>query len=99
MQHHRTLAITTAIVSLLTACVSLAPGADKVRLTKNAADVSSCNAVGNVKVPVTSNGTVDIANASTQFRNQVIGLGGNIGFVTYGPLDVPSEGVAYRCPQ
>ena len=99
MQHPGTLVIAVAAALSLAACVSLAPGADKVRLTKNASDVSSCSAVGNVKVPVASTGTVDIANASTQFRNQVVGLGGNTGFVTYGPVDVPSEGVAYRCPK
>jgi hypothetical protein len=55
--------------------------------------------VGNIKVPTNpSTGTVDIANAATEFRNQTIGLGGNTGFVTYGLGSTPAEGVAYRCP-
>jgi hypothetical protein len=85
----------------LTACATTTPvpGAENVRITKNLSDVASCTAVGNIRVPVNpSTGTVDIANAATQFRNQTIGLGGNTGFVTNGVAGVPAEGVAYRCP-
>jgi hypothetical protein len=84
---------------LLTGCqtVTPAPGADKVRLTNNPADVASCKAVGNITVPKTSNGTVDIASAATEFRNRTIGLGGNTGFVTSGFVSVPVEGIAYHC--
>ena len=88
-----------AMAVMLAACVSLAPGADKVRLTNNGSDVSSCTAVGNVKVPpADSTGDVPIFEASKEFRNQVVGLGGNTGLVTYGLFDIPSEGIAYRCP-
>jgi hypothetical protein len=91
-----------AVVTLwLTACATTTPvpGADKVRITKNPSDVTTCTAVGNIKVPINpSTGTVDIANAATEFRNQTIGLGGNTGFVTYGLESAPAEGVAYRCP-
>jgi hypothetical protein len=48
--------------------------------------------------PKNANGLVDGASAGTQFRNEVVGLGGNAGFVTYGLLIAPVEGVAYRCP-
>jgi hypothetical protein len=95
---HARILVLTVTTSLLVSCVSLAPGADKVRLTKTASDVSSCKAVGNVNVPRDSKGEVDIANASTEFRNQVVGLGGNTGLVTSAALGVPSEGVAYVCP-
>lgn len=94
----RILPVASALACMLAACVSLAPGAYKVRITKNSSDVSKCTAVGNIKVPRDSQGNVDIANAETEFRNQIVGLGGNTGFVTYGPLGVPVEGVAYRCP-
>jgi hypothetical protein len=83
---------------LLTACVSLAPGADKVRVTKNASDVANCSAVGNIKVPGEASGQVDIATADTEFRNQAIGFGGNAAFVTSSPFGIPVEGIAYRCP-
>ena len=93
--------VSAAVAIGLTACATVtpAPGADKVRVTKNASDVAACTAVGNIKVPLNpSTGTVDIANAATEFRNQTIGLGGNTGFVTYGLESTPAEGVAYRCP-
>jgi hypothetical protein len=99
MQRSKALMIAITCVTLGTACVSLAPGADKVRMTKTQADVAACKPVGNVRVPVNpQSGTVDIGNAQTQFRNQVVGLGGNTGLVTYGLLEVPSEGLAYQCP-
>jgi hypothetical protein len=91
--------VASAVLLLLTACVTPAPGADKVRITKNSSDVSTCTAVGNIKVPTDSHGNVDMANAATQFRNQTIGLGGNTGLVTYGLASAPAQGVAYRCPQ
>ena len=83
---------------LLAGCVSLAPGADKVHLTKAASDVSACTSVGNVNVPRGPDGGVDLPNAETQFRNQVIGLGGNTGFITSAQFGAPAEGIAYRCP-
>jgi hypothetical protein len=82
----------------ITGCVSLAPGADKVLVTRDASAVAACTAVGNVQVPVDVNRQVDIANASTLFRNRVVALGGNAGFVTDGPVNIPVAGVAYRCP-
>ena len=82
----------------MTGCVSLSPGADKVRLTRDASDVATCTAVGNVRVPVDVNRQVDIANASTLFRNRVVALGGNTGFVMDGPVNIPVGGVAYSCP-
>jgi hypothetical protein len=83
---------------LLAACVALAPGADKVRITKVATEVATCTAVGNISVPGNAQGQVDMGNAETQFRNQTVGLGGNAAFVTSAPLGFPVEGVAYRCP-
>lgn len=82
----------------MTSCVSLAPGADKVRVTRDTSDVVKCTAVGNVRVPVDVNRQVDIANASTLFRNRVAALGGNTGFVTDGPVNIPIAGMAYSCP-
>ena len=82
----------------MTGCVSLAPGADKVLVTRDASAVVKCTAVGNVRVQVDVNRQVDTANASTVFRNRVVALGGNTGLVTDGSVGVPVEGVAYRCP-
>lgn len=82
----------------MTGCVSLAPGADKVRVTRDPSDLVTCTAVGNIRVPVDVNRQVDIANASTLFRNRVVALGGNTGFVTDGPVNIPVAGAAYLCP-
>lgn len=74
-----------------------APGADRVRITHNPADVAECTAVGKVKVPRNAQGAVVIQTAATEFRNQTVGLGGNAALVTVGGVDVPVEGFAYRC--
>jgi hypothetical protein len=89
-----------AFAMLAAACVTptLAPGADRVRITKNAPDVAACSAVGNIKVARNSDDVVDIATAETEFRNQTVGHGGNAAFVTLGALGVPFEGIAYHCP-
>jgi hypothetical protein len=94
----RMIVVAYVVLTSMTACVTLAPGADKVHITKVPSDVSSCTAVGNIKVPRGADGNVDIANAEAEFRNQTIGLGGNTAFETAAPLGVPIEGIAYRCP-
>jgi hypothetical protein len=85
---------------LLCSCMTVtpAPGSDKVRVTRTPADVAACKPVGNIVVPKTSNGTVDMATASTDFRNRAVGLGGNAALVTSGFVSVPVEGIAYQCP-
>jgi hypothetical protein len=91
-----------AIVSfllLMDACAVTrpAPGAAEIRLTKDAADVAKCQAVGNIAAPLES-GRVDMASAKTQFQNQAVGFGANVGLVTEGLLFAPAVGIAYRCP-
>lgn len=90
----------SASLVLATACVTptLAPGADKIRVTKLPSDVANCTALGNIKVPRDASGDVDIRTADAEFRNLTVGLGGNTGFLTIAPLGVPVEGIAYRCP-
>jgi hypothetical protein len=92
--------IATACLVLLPACAitQAAPGADKIKVTTMATDVAGCTAVGNIHVPRNNDGLVDGINAGTQFRNAVVGLGGNAGFVTDGGLNIPADGIAYRCP-
>jgi hypothetical protein len=90
---HRLAAI--AVVGLgIAGCVTVAlvPGAEKVKITKNAGDVASCKAVGNVKSPMVG---YDGINATLQ--NQTLGLGGNTVFVT-GSVAESVAGVAYSCP-
>ena len=88
----------SAVLAAACSTVVLAPGADKVRITKVPADVAGCTAVGNIKVSRNSDGVVDAATAEKEFRNLTIGLGGNTAFATAAPFGVPTDGIAYRCP-
>ena len=95
MLHSRVVMVPVALAVGLTSCVvALAPvpGAEKVRVTRNTSEVSTCRAVGHIRV--NSSGS----NSRTEFRNMVVGFGGNVGVVTNGPTWEPVEGIAYRCP-
>jgi len=74
------------------ATVALAPGAEKVKLTKQTSDVASCKAVGNVKSAL-----VGYSGTDANLQNQTLGLGGNTVFVT-GSDGQSVAGVAYSCP-
>ena len=84
----------------LSACATVtpAPGAEKVRMTKVASDVLGCTAVGSVNTMGAPQGPSAIEDSSTELRNKAVGLGGNVVFVTSSVLNVPQEGVVYRCP-
>jgi hypothetical protein len=73
--------------------VALAPGAEQVRVTSNAADVASCKAAGNVK----ARSSFDSGATDAAIRNQALGLGANTVFFT-GYVRGSEEGVAYNCP-
>ena len=77
-----------AVVLVPCSCTVLAPGADRVKFTQNAADVAGCKAVGKVSAPDLSTWNVEI-----ELRNRTVGLDGNTVFRTKF-----REGVAYRCP-
>jgi hypothetical protein len=72
--------------------VALAPGAEKVKITKIAGDVASCKAVGSVKSPL-----IGLEGSNATMQNQALGLGGNTIFVT-GAAGESVAGVAYSCP-
>jgi hypothetical protein len=99
MQRTVTIVTILSLLLLMEACADTrpAPGAAEIRLTKDAADVAKCQAVGNIAVPK-ENGVVNMASAKTQFQNQAVGFGANTGLVTEGLLFAPAAGVAYRCP-
>ena len=98
MRTTQMLALATVCAPLFGACVSLAPGADQVRFTKNPSDVSACTAVGNVDVSGDVQGPSQVVDGPKEVRNQAVGLGGNVVFVTQATLGVPGQGVIYRCP-
>lgn len=72
--------------------VALAPGAEKVKITKNPSDVASCKAVGNVKSQL-----IGYEGINATLQNQAFGLGGNTIFLT-GTVGESVAGVAYSCP-
>ena len=80
-----------AVVLVACSCAVLAPGADRVKFTQNAADVAGCKVVGNVS------GLFRVGDSQfyseDQLRNRTVGLDGNTVFLT-----TQAEGVAYRCP-
>ena len=95
MLHARMVVVPVALAVGLASCVvavTPVPGSEKVRLTRNASEVSTCSVVGNIRVNASG------SNARTEFRNMVVGFGGNIGLVTSGPTWAPVEGFSYRCP-
>jgi hypothetical protein len=77
--------------------IPLAPGADQVKLTRNAADIASCKAVGNLSNVKGGN----VTDAGQRIaRNQAIGLGGNTIFDTSSAFEESQgavEGIVYRC--
>jgi hypothetical protein len=95
MLHTRMVMVTVASgVGLISCVIAVAPvpGSENLRLTRNASEVSTCHAVGNIKVKASG------SNARTEFRNMIVNFGGNIGLVTNGPAWAPVEGIAYHCP-
>jgi hypothetical protein len=84
--------VTLAVMSSGCATVTLAPGADQIKVTRVPTDVASCVVVGNVDGEVGSGLAVD---GIRQLQNQTLGVGGNTVLVT---SDIPPQtGIAYRC--
>jgi hypothetical protein len=83
------------LVSLvaLTACTTLAPGAADVTVTRDAATVTTCKALGSVhSVPPYILPNDDLK----QIKNRSIGMGADTVLIT-GPRLISTAGVAYRC--
>ena len=80
-----------ALVTCSCVIVTLAPGAENVKLTHWPADVAACKPVGNVFAEMGNGRQV----AEYQLRNRTVGLDGNALFYT-GSSE--NEGIAYRCP-
>lgn len=72
-------------VPILSACVTPAPGADQVKITRNPADVSACSAVGNISSEAMNNLDPHVA------QNRAVGLNADV------VLNTGNGGVAYDC--
>lgn len=88
--------ITICCCIAMASCATMvpAPGANHVRLTRNPAEVAGCSPVGNINLPSSQQGMY----AAFNFRNRVVGYGGNAGLITVSVLaSEPIDGIAYRC--
>jgi hypothetical protein len=65
--------------------VTLAPGADQIKVTRVPTDVASCLPVGNVEG---NNGSGLTSDGIRQMQNQTVGVGGNAVLVT---SDIPPQ--------
>jgi hypothetical protein len=86
--------VSMVLASMASGCatVTLAPGADQVKVTRVPAEVAACAVVGNVDG---ENGSGLTSDGIRQLQNQTVGVGGNTVLVT---SDLPPQkGIAYRC--
>jgi hypothetical protein len=84
--------MTLAFMSSGCAQVTLAPGANQIKVTRAPTDVASCVVVGNVDG---ENGSGLTGDGIRQLQNQTVGVRGNTVLVT-SELP-PQNGIAYRC--
>lgn len=77
----------TVVAVITTGCVTPAPGAARVRITRNARDVASCTAVGNIDAKSMNNLDPVVA------ENKAVGWGANV------ILNTGAGGIAYRCKE
>jgi hypothetical protein len=77
--------IVAMLVTILSGCVTPAPGADQVKITRNPADVSACSPVGNINPEAMNNLDPHVA------QNRAVGLNANV------VLNTGNGGVAYHC--
>jgi hypothetical protein len=85
-----------ALLCVGCATTTLAPGAEKIRVTTNRNDVAGCKAVG----AVDARGPFTMPNDwMHQLQNQALGMGADVVFQTSSALAVTDHvsGVAYRC--
>lgn len=80
----------------LTGCTSVAPGAEKIVLTRNPKDVANCKVIGPVQTPMRNDvGLGGGAQADKAMKNAGFAAGGDTVFVT--SSFAAFTGVAYNC--
>jgi hypothetical protein len=84
-----------AVLTSACATVPLAPGAAQVRLTRDAADVASCRAIGNVAGDCSPESQKRTSEAT--LRNATISAGANAVLVTREWAGMVCGGIAYEC--
>lgn len=92
----KTLLAAVAGLAALTGCTSVAPGAEKVVLTRNPKDVVNCKVIGPVQTPMRNDvGLGGGAQADKAMKNAGFASGGDTVFVT--SAFAAFTGVAYNC--
>lgn len=79
---------------LVSACTTVAPGADQVKVTNDADAVEHCFPLGNIELQVGRNHASIEAAA---MRNQASGMGADTLLVTSTEYAKNATGIAYRC--
>jgi hypothetical protein len=90
----RALALAGTILFWSLACETLAPEAERVKVTGKANDVAGCKVLGTVESSPPYVGPNDGVN---QLRNKTAGLGGNVLFLTSTGAMRGKNGMAYLC--
>ena len=80
------------LIAFIGCATTLAPGAEKIRVTRNPADVEGCKAVGTVEARAPYNTAND---AKHQMQNGALPLGADVVFITN--YSDKATGVAYQC--
>jgi hypothetical protein len=83
----------TAALALVVGCTTVAPQADRIRTTREAAEVASCKPVGSVQ---STPPYMFPGDDMKQIRNQALPLGADTILIT-SPRLVFTSGVAYKC--
>ena len=79
-----------ALSIALTACTTLAPNADSVKLTRSADAVAGCRLVGPVETLYSG------VNTERDLKNKAVGMGADAVFITQ-LIGLEAQGIAYRC--
>jgi hypothetical protein len=84
-----------ALLIALTGCSSLAPGAERIKLTRDGQDVAGCKVVG----PISFNKPLQCrpwcGSYSKEMKNTAFAEGADVVFIT--SSQDASQGVAYNC--
>ncbi len=76
------------------ACATVTPEMKQVRVTNNPEVVRGCKFLGNTSPSTETQWQSGSPTNDSVFRQQVVKMGGNVGFITAAPLK-PADGVGY----
>ena len=80
-------------IALVSACTTVAPQAEKIRITRESADVANCKAIGSVQ---STPPYIMPGDDFKQIRNRALPQGADTILITT-PRFVSTQGVCYKC--